>query len=133
MATLPESATEAIEKFLAANANFESSMILEMVMAEIREAPDLDAAALIPLRHRLLGFTSALAWSFFLHEGVAAPLAAQGGAAAAGAAEFDVSSYYSQIANIFDLAVEDAVGAFVDEEDEEAEDEEEVEEEEEEG
>jgi hypothetical protein len=105
----------AADKFVSENSGFESSAVGEAVRRDLERATSLYQASLIPLRHKVFGFETALKWGFFVH--------AAGGRLFSEEAEelppafrdpalwppFDAGKFFGELAAIYDLAVETAV------------------------
>ena len=107
---------EAADKFVADNSSFESSAVGEAVRRDLEKAASLHAAALVPLRHKVFGFDSALKWSFFLHTAAGRFFGEDAGEELPATFRdpalwppFEPGKFYGEMAAIYDLAVEAAV------------------------
>jgi hypothetical protein len=99
----------AMGRFCAEHTHFESSIAGERVLDELAAATDVNHAALVPLRHKIFDFDTALRWGFFLSQ--ALPHLALDGPRMIGGPnlDFDVGLYHNSLASVYDLAVQNAV------------------------
>ncbi|MDP7385337.1 MAG: hypothetical protein QF593_04855 [Nitrospinota bacterium] len=105
----------AADKFVVENSGFESSAVGEAARRDLEKATSLYQASLVPLRHKVFGFETALKWGFFVHTA--------GGRFFGEEAEdllpafqdpalwppFDAGRFFGELASIYDLAVESSV------------------------
>ncbi len=105
----------AADKFVVENSGFESSAVGEAVRRDLEKATSLYQASLVPLRHKVFGFETALKWGFFVHTA--------GGRFFGEEAEdllpafqdpalwppFNAGRFFGELASVYDLAVESSV------------------------
>lgn len=94
---------DVMDRFCAENSHFESSTVANVVRSEMGDQPDIHAAALVPLRHKIFGFDAALKWGFFLSLAVPRILVENGETLAV---PFDIVRYNKDLPGIYDLAVD---------------------------
>jgi len=110
----------AMDRFCSGSTHFESSTLASVVREEMAASADINQAALVPLRHAIFGFETALRWGFFLMNAVPAILSEDGGSLSS---SFDIVQYNTELVSIYDLAAETAVWDFCEEDEESVEDE----------
>ncbi len=120
----------AIENFIRANSNFESSIPINAAVDELGKSADLTTTFSIPLQHKLLTMEGALQWVLFLS--VAPDRAVQeGDAPFSPEAPFSSAQALALLAGVYDVGVQEAVWehfALDDEDEDDEDDEEEVDE-----
>lgn len=95
---------QVLESFLSDNASFSSSTVLKMVMDKIAELNDINDICLVPLKEKILDFTGAKDWAFFLatcfRKYVMDDLKYP-------AYKFEVGKALDKISEVYDLSMED--------------------------
>jgi len=120
----------AIDSFVAANLNFESSVPCDKLMVALEKCTTIHAVFEEPLRHGLFSMDVALRWLLFLS--VAPAHAVEEGDEPFAPDTLDLYEALKRISGVYDLGMQEAVFAHFeddDEDDDEDEDEEEGEEE----
>ncbi len=112
----------AVEKFIRANCNIESSVPIAATMDDIAQARTLQDVFMAPIQHQLFGMDAALRWVLFLS---VASEEDENGNLPYGK-RFSCRTAMSTVAQVYDIGVQDAVWEhFEDDEDEDDEDEDE--------
>ncbi len=93
---------DALDEFACENSTFESSVVGEIVRADIAAATDINTAALMPLKHKIFSFDTALKWGFFLMHAVPHLLSK---ANTTIPTRFNIAQYNVELLTIYDLAV----------------------------
>lgn len=98
----------AIENFIRANSNFESSIPVNTTIEMLGDCTTLQDVFTLVLRRQLLNMDGALRWAFFLS---LAPARAEndGDRPFSGASPFSVSSAFSLVASVYDIGVSEAI------------------------
>ena len=109
---------DAFDRFCTENTQFESSTACECVHADIIQAPNINQAALVPLRHKIFSFERALLWGFFLMLAVPKLLDKSNPLYT-----FDIEEYLTELVTIYDMAVNSQVWDLLEDEDTDEDDE----------
>lgn len=122
-----EALFHAVEGFVRANCNFESSIPVNAAVDEIAQATSLQAVFSIPLQRQLFNMDAAIRWTFFLS---VAPERAveEGDEAATPLGSFSAQEAFTLISQIYDIGTQENVWVHFEWDDEDEEDEEEPEE-----
>lgn len=105
----------AVESFVEANSNFESTAVEEALLKELAEATALQAVFETALRHRAFDMRTALLWALFLEH---APSLAEEEGDPPFAAAFDAGAALRQIGEVYDRGLSEAVATHFGEEEE---------------
>ena len=97
----------AVEGFLSANCNFESSVPVKAALEELGKSTTLEEAFMTPLQRQLFGMDSALRWVLFLT--VAPGRAEKEGDAAFAAGNFSPQGALTLVSQVYDIGVQEAV------------------------
>lgn len=106
----------AIEGFIRANSNFESSVPVNAAIDEIGNSMSLQEAFTIPLQRQLFNLDSALRWVLFLT--IAPERAEKEGDAPFAPGSFSSQEALTLISQVYDIGVQDAVWEHFEDEDE---------------
>lgn len=110
-----ESLLEALDRYCSIHLNFESSALGELVREDMGQATDINAAALVPLRHKILSFDDAVKWGLYLM--LAVPHCLEKDNARLGA-DFDIVAFNQKLVAVYDIAVKDQLRDVFEEDDE---------------
>lgn len=103
-----------LDRFCSEHTQFESSTVISLVRDDMAAAVDINTAALVPLRHKIFGFETALLWGFFLSQAAESVL---GDENVYFAEAFSVAQYHIEVGAIYDLAVAAQVWDLVEDDD----------------
>jgi hypothetical protein len=108
---------KAMSAFIDDHSVVESTQAIEGVTKEMCQSNGINAAALVPLRHNIISFESALKWGFLLHKIVPRVQGEDGGAPPC---EFDLKLFHAEVSTIYDRAMLNEIWVYIeDDEDDE--------------
>jgi hypothetical protein len=123
-----ESLFHAIDGFIRANCNFESSVPVNAAITEIGTSESLQDAFMIPLQRQLFNLDAALRWVLFLT--IAPERAEKEGDAPFAPGSFSCQEALALVSQVYDIGVQESIWEhFEDDDDEDDEDDEEEDEE----
>lgn len=104
---------KAIDNFLNDHSGFESSVAHGEMLNDIRECTTLNDVFLVPLRHKIINMESALKFILFLRIATKAPID-DAEPDFIGDSKFSTEEAFASIEELYDLGVQGAVHAHVD-------------------
>ena len=118
-----DSLYHAIEGFVRANCNFESSVPINTAVEELGRCAGLQDAFAIPLQRQLFNMDAALRWVLFL--AVAPQRAEEEGDAPCAPGSFSCEGALGLISQVYDMGTQDSIWDHFESDDEEEDDEDE--------
>lgn len=122
-----ESLFHAIDGFIRANCNFESSVPVNAAITEIGTSESLQDAFMIPLQRQLFNLDAALRWVLFLT--IAPERAEKEGDAPFAPGSFSCQEALTLVSQVYDIGVQESIWEHFEEDDDEEDDDEEEDEE----
>ena len=116
-----ESLFHAIDGFIRANCNFESSVPVNAAITEIGTSASLQDAFMIPLQRQLFNLDSALRWVLFLT--IAPERAEKEGDAPFAPGSFSCQEALALVSQVYDIGVQESVWEHFEDDDDEDDDE----------
>jgi hypothetical protein len=112
-----EALFRAVEGFVNANRNFESTILVETAIDDIGKSTTLQGAFMVPLQRQLFNMDSALRWILFLT--VAPERAEKEGDAPFAPGSFSSQEALGLVTQVYDLGVQETVWEHFDDDDDE--------------
>jgi hypothetical protein len=112
---------EAAERYLRANSNFESSVVIQETVDALAEVATGDQLFALPLQHKLLSMDAALRWALFLAVAATHPNSDRFFADG----PFDAQAALQLIGGVYDLGVKEAALDYLDDDSDDSESDEE--------
>jgi hypothetical protein len=122
-----ESLFHAIDGFIRANCNFESSVPVNAAITEIGTSESLQDAFMIPLQRQLFNLDAALRWVLFLT--IAPERAEKEGDSPFAPGSFSCQDALTLVSQVYDIGVQESIWEHFEDDDEDDEDDEEEDEE----
>jgi len=123
-----ESLFHAIDGFIRANCNFESSVPVNAAITEIGTSESLQDAFMIPLQRQLFNLDAALRWVLFLT--IAPERAEKEGDAPFAPGSFSCQEALALVSQVYDIGVQESIWEHFEEDDDDEDDDDEEEDEE---
>lgn len=96
---------DAAERYLRANSNFESSVVIQETVDALAEVTTGDELFALPLQHKLLSMDAALRWALFLAVAATHPNSDQ----FFESGPFDAQAALQLIGGVYDMGIKEAV------------------------